>query len=272
MKKRVINILVLVSIISLFFTFIPNVFSQTENVEVLSYSYYPVVISDTPFIYVVGEVQNVGPNIIEQIYLGAEIYTKDGKDQAVSYTWVYPRYILPQQKAPFAMYFYNENSYSGDFNWYPIGIDYIDFGIVEANQTDYYQYPDLEITTDAGYIDQSIYTVEGTIRNNGDQAAGRLWVVATFYNASGDVIAVGNSGYLTPDSLPSGPQTTSFGISPIDYTQQLATEITDYSLLIQTEGPIIPEFPSFLILPLFMVATLLVVVVYRRKLMKRASE
>ena len=29
--------------------------------------------------------------------------------------------------------------------------------------------------------------------------------------------------------------------------------------------PIVPEFPSFLILPLFMIATLLAVVVYRRK-------
>ena len=272
MKKSVASILVLVSMISLFFTFIPNVLSQPENVEVLSYSWYPVAVPDNEFIFVVGEVQNVGPNIIDQIYLGAIIHTKDGAEQAVSYTKVYPNQILPQQKAPFEMYFYRQNSYTGDFSWYPIGIDYIDFGVVQANQTENYQYPDLEIISNTHYIDSiGTYTVTGSIRNNGDQAAGRLWVVATFYNASGHVIAASFSSYLTPESLPPGLQTTSFTVTPLDYTNQLATQITDYSLLIQTEAPIIPEFPSWIILPLFMVATLVAVIVYRR-LLKRASK
>jgi hypothetical protein len=36
----------------------------------------------------------------------------------------------------------------------------------------------------------------------------------------------------------------------------------------QDNYPVIPEFPSFLILPLFMITTLLAVIVYRRQLKK----
>ena len=40
----------------------------------------------------------------------------------------------------------------------------------------------------------------------------------------------------------------------------------EYGIVYEDDTPIvIPEFPSFLILPLFMIATLLVVTVYRRK-------
>ena len=95
MKKSVVVFLVFVSILSLFFTSIPNVLSQPENVQVLSYSWYPVVVQGTEFIFVVGEVQNVGPNIIDTILLRGEIYTKDGEPQALKYERVYSRHILP---------------------------------------------------------------------------------------------------------------------------------------------------------------------------------
>jgi hypothetical protein len=268
MKKNVVISLVFVSIIFLFFTFTPNVLSQSENAEVLSYSWYG---SQFGYFIVVGEVQNVGPNIIDYIYLGGIIYTTDEQAQAVSYTKVFSSQILPQQKAPFRMYFFPENSYTGDFSWLSIGIDHVEFGVVGANETDTYQYQNLEIANSMSYIDSyGLYTVTGSIRNTGNQATGRVWVVATFYNVSGNVIAVGYTNYLTPNSiLPD--QTTSFTVTPLDSTPQLANQITNYALIIQTESPIIPEFQSFIILPLFMVATLLTAIVYRR-LLKKASE
>ncbi len=267
MKKSVVVSLVFVGIISLFFTFIPNVLSQPEHVEVLSYSWY---ISEGGYLVVVGEVQNVGPNIIDYIYLEGAFYTKDGEVQAFSSTLAYSDHIHPQQKAPFYMYFPPESSYTGDYSWVSIGLDRVEFLTSYGNQTDYYQYPDLEIIGDTAHISGGLYTVTGSVRNTGDEAAGRLWVVATFYNASGHVISVGYSDYLTPNSL-LPDQTTSFTVTPLGSTAQISTQITDYALLIQTEAPIIPEFPSFLILPLFMVTTLLAVIVYRRRLLKRAG-
>ncbi|UCC59234.1 MAG: PT domain-containing protein [Candidatus Bathyarchaeum sp.] len=240
MKKCVVYSLVLITVISLFFTFIPNVFSQPESVDFLSYSWY---VTDYSWLIVVGEVQNVGPNIIENITLGGVLYTKDGEDRAMSYTRVYADQILPQQKAPFYMPYYPESSYSGDFVWVEIGIDHVAFGVIDANITESYQYADLEIIGDAPQIgSDGLYTVMGSLRNTGNRAAGRLWIVGTFYNASGHVIGVGYSNFLTPKSLPTG-QTTSFTVSPIDVTPQMTNQITDYALLIQTEAPIFPEGP-----------------------------
>jgi len=53
-----------------------------------------------------------------------------------------------------------------------------------------------------------------------------------------------------------------------DYTSHTGNYTTTYSVLLKiTESNVwvIPEFPTFLILPLFMIATLLTVIVYRRK-------
>ena len=38
-----------------------------------------------------------------------------------------------------------------------------------------------------------------------------------------------------------------------------------YTIIVEQDLDSIPEFPSFLILPLFMIATLLAVIIYRRK-------
>jgi len=267
MKKIIVSMIVLASLISLFSTFTPNVFSQPENVEVVSYSWYDM--DNSPRFVIVGEVQNVGPNIIEFIGLRGVVYTKDGQFQAVTYRAAYSEQIHPQQKAPFQMYVYAETSEAGNLDWISIGVDRVDFLVLEANATDDYQYPDLEIISETHYTSSSgLYTITGNLRNTGDQAAGKLWVVATFYNASGNVIAAGFSDYLDPGSLPPG-QTTSFTVTPFDAPTDLSSQITDYALVIQTQGPIIPEFPSFLILPLFMAATLVAVTVYRRRLKRK---
>jgi hypothetical protein len=90
----------------------------------------------------------------------------------------------------------SDNSLMGNLSWLSIGIDHVNFFVVEANETDYYQYQDLEIVSDTHYIDSSgQYTITGSLRNTGDQAAGRLWVVATYYNATEDVIATGFSDF-----------------------------------------------------------------------------
>ena len=91
-----------VGLVSLFFTSIPNVLGQTEDVQVLSYSWY---ISSKGNFIVVGEVQNVGSNILEFIDLGGIVYTKDGEAQATAYTTAYSAHIHPQEKVPFIFYF-----------------------------------------------------------------------------------------------------------------------------------------------------------------------
>ena len=269
LKRTVVISLMLVVMISLFLNLVPSVISQSENVEVLGYSWY---ISSINSFIVVGEVQNVGPNNIEYIALRGILNSTDGLDQAWSTTVAYSNEILPQQKAPFVMYFFTDTSISEDFNWITSNMNNVEFEVIVSNETDNYQYPNLKIINDSPHIDSNgIYTITGRVQNTGNQAAGKLWVVATFYNSTGSVITTGFSDYLTPDSLQVG-QTTSFTLNTVDAIPELsneinslAYEITDYALLIQTEAPIIPEFPSWIILPLFVTATL-GVIIYRKKL------
>lgn len=271
MKNAVACFLVLVVTVSLVFTSVPNVCGQAENVEVLNYTWY---VSSYGSLVVVGELQNVGSKPIEFINLVGIAYSVDGAE-ADSITSPFSRQILPQQKVPFLMYFFPEHSYYGDLKWIERGISYIEFIASSSNETDDYQYPDLEIINDSSYINATgVYKVTGQVRNTGTQAAGKLWVVATFYNATGDVIIVDFSDYLVPDYLQPG-ETADFTIDSTAAIPELAyeftalaDEITGYSLVVQTEGPIIPEFPSWTILPLFLVATL-VVLIGRKKLAEK---
>jgi hypothetical protein len=269
LKRTVVISLMFVVMISLFVNLVPSVLSLSENVEVLGYSWY---ISSINSFIVVGEVQNVGPNNIEYIALRGFLNSTDGQDQAWSTSVPYSSEILPQQKVPFVMYFFTDTSISEDFNWISGDLNNVEYEVIISNETDNYQYPDLEIINESPHIDSNgIYTITGRVQNTGNQAAGKLWVVGTFYNSTGSVIATGFSDYLTPDSLQAG-QTTSFTLNTVDTIPELenemrslAYEITDYALLIQTEAPIIPEFPSWIILPLFVTATL-GVITYRKKL------
>ena len=170
------------------------------------------------------------------------------------------------------MYFFPENSYSREFSWSSDDLNNVAFEVIASNETDNYQYPNLEIINDSPHIDPTgLYTITGSVRNTSNQTAGKLWVVATFYNSTGSVIATGFSDYFTTNSLQAG-QTASFALNTVDAIPELETEmralayeITDYALLIQTEAPIIPEFPSWILLPLFVAATL-GVIIFRKKL------
>ncbi|PVX27224.1 MAG: hypothetical protein CW716_03425 [Candidatus Bathyarchaeum sp.] len=258
--KRIIVSVMLLFVLSLFFSSIPNSVCQTENVEVLSYSWY---ISSLDTFVVIGEVQNVGPNNIEYIALSGTVNSLEDEDQAWSTTVAYSNEILPQQKAPFVMYFFTDDSYSGSFSWEKGDLNNVEFGVIVSNETEKYQYPNLEIVNSSSRIEtDGNFTVTGKVVNTGTQESGKLWVVASFYNSTGDIIATGFSDYLLPESLPAG-ESTSFTVSSTDAVNELVSEmqvlaykIRDYSLVVQTQAPIIPEFPVLPIVLLFAAVTI----------------
>lgn len=270
MKSTAVSFLLLFTLFSLVFTSIPIAQGQFDNVEVVSYKWY---VSSIGTLIVVGELQNVGDGIIGFVNLIGVAYSTE-RAEAESITSPFSRNLHPQQKAPFLMYFFPEYSYYNDYEWISRGISYINFTATSADETENYQYPDLEITTHSSFINSNgVYTVTGKVRNTGDQAAGRVWVVATFYNSTGDVIIVDFSDYLSPDHLQPG-ETAGFSIRTTaaipeleNEFKALASEITSYTLVVQTEGPIIPEFPSWAIIPILLLATL-TAAIYRKKLHK----
>jgi hypothetical protein len=202
--------------------------------------------------------------VVEYVTVQGIAYTADGQAQAGSYTPAFVDHLSPQQKAPFYMDFNIYSSFSGNMSWVPL-VSRVDVRVLRANETDSYQYPNLSFVSHTSYIDMyGAYNVVGILQNTGSESTGKVWVVGTFYNASGTVIGTGFSDYLTPEYLPPNG-TAQFTFSPLDLQSGQASQISSYSLLIQTQQ-IIPEFPSVALLAAALaVVTVLAVVFSRRR-------
>jgi hypothetical protein len=137
--------------------------------------------------------------------------------------------------------------------WQPQDIAKVALTVSIANATSSYQYPDLKVTSNSGSIGTTgnysgVYTVNGVIQNYGSQTATDITVDATFYNATGTVVAVGNTydilgTFLTSSLAPSS--TISFQVPAFDLNQSVipsSEKIHSYSLLIQA-GPILQGTP-----------------------------
>jgi hypothetical protein len=289
MKKSIVYFIVCLALVSLGLTLVPKVASQPENITIMSYSWYTDLYGN--FI-VVGEIQNVGPNTVVSVFLTGIVYTQDGVSQAYGYTTAFVNYLVPQQRAPFEMEFLPQASVTGDLSWVSLGVDHVDFTVERAETTDKYQYPGLAIMDNSGNADsEGVYWVTGHVQNSGTQAATNVRVVGTFYNSAGTVVAVGYTDSITGPLEPS--TTASFKLGAFDQNQSKVAsdqKIANYRLLVQAEAPIlsgtppspiptpeatstptptsspgIPEFPVWVILPPFMVTTMLTAILAFKK-------
>jgi flagellar basal body-associated protein FliL len=242
MRKSIIYLFVALTLVSLGLALVPSAFSQTQNIKIVSYSYY---IDNLGFLDVVGEVQNVGSNTVASVILTGTVYSTDGTDQADSYTQAWVKDLTPQQKAPFYMDFYAPNN-SPDGTWLSVVVSNVALTVSQAEATASYQYPDLKVTSSSKSIgssttDKGVCWVTGTVQNTGSQTAQNITVFGTFYNSTGSVVAVGYSDTLTPANLASSG-TASFKLGAFDLNQTLMPsneKISSYSLLIQALGPIL---------------------------------
>ena len=240
MRKAVSSLIVLLITLSLSLTLVPRAYTQTESIEVVSYSWY---VDSLGYLMVVGEVQNTGLRTIKTIVLSGAVFTSDAVMIASSYTYVWVDCLLPQQKAPFYMEFTYIGSDSSTIDWASIQIDHVEFAVMLAEETTSYQYPYLSISSDSYSINEGEYWVSGTVQNLGTQTAENIRVVATFYNATGCVVGAGYTDPLTPTSL-QATGITSFQVAAFDQNQSAVPSsrlISSYALLVQVEKPILNE-------------------------------
>ncbi len=146
MKKAPICLIFILTICSLGSVLVPIVHSQiseTQNIQIGSQSWY---IDSLGNLAVVGEVQNIGPDVIDRLVLTGTASTQNGV-ASTSFTSVYVAQLLPQQKAPFDMGFQPPQGSNG---WYSVGN--INLSVAIANSTSNYQYPDLKITSSSASV------------------------------------------------------------------------------------------------------------------------
>jgi hypothetical protein len=231
LKKISVMFLAIVSTVALCLALIPNVSSQIENVEVLTYKWYmSPYYSD--YLIIVGEVQNVGPNIIGSVVVTGTFYAPDGTEFMYNFAKTLTTQILPQQKSPFYITFSPANI-AASTTWETAQVTNYTIAVTLANPTSNQQYQGLEITSHSGSADDfGYYSVTGTLKNTGSYATNKTWVVATFYNSTGNVVAVGFSSVLTPYAIQPG-STREFSLYPADY-ELTSGYISSYSLVVQT--------------------------------------
>jgi hypothetical protein len=245
MKKSRVYMLIVLAACSLILTLVPIVHSQVnepQNIQVVNKSWYVDLYGN---LVVVGQIKNVGQDVIDHVILTGTATTTDQLQQS-SYSNVWVSDLTPQQKAPFYMEFPPPQDAYGQSSWYGSSIADVSINVALANATSGYQYPDLKITSSQGSVGSSgdfngAYLAKGTIKNIGSQAASNVTVVGAFFNSTGTVVGVGYTNYLSPRTLNPG-ESTSFQVAALDLNQSevpTSLKITSYELLVQTEGPIL---------------------------------
>jgi hypothetical protein len=237
--KKIISIVVIAILVLTAFSVLsaPKVKAQTSEVQILSYSWYAAPTDTTLSEYAgdlvaVGEVQNVGNNTLSEVLVDGFATNSSGTLVDSAEASIYALDLSPGQKAPFYLDFTPENSLTGDQSWVPT-INNVTVRLSYIGTTNQTVYSGLTIpaASTSAIISGGAYTVTGIVQNTGTQTTGNVWVVATFYNASGTAIALNYTNYLTSSLSPGS--TVPFTVTPIDNTATLSSEISNYSLEVQ---------------------------------------
>ncbi|NLF88355.1 hypothetical protein GX563_05970 [Candidatus Bathyarchaeota archaeon] len=232
MKKTLTCLLILLVTSSIALTFAPNTSGSTADVAILdNYTFYE---DSLGYLVVIGEVQNVGSSVIANVSLTGSITTDTTTASGGCIVWGY--YLLPGQKAPFYMEFYQQNSGA---SWAGLTKSDISLSVYTAPETSQYKYQEVVVVSSAASPTATgEYWVTAELKNTGTQTAKGIAVVATFYNSEG--LPVG-SGYINPVSTLAAGATTTVKVPCWDLNQTIVDsshKIASYRLLIQVESPI----------------------------------
>ncbi len=238
MKKTLAFIILVVLALAAFNVYsLPHVKAQTTQAQVLSYSWYLAPSTTTTAEYIsdliaVGEVQNTGSNTIGSMWVGGAAYDSNGTLLASTEAQVMATNLPPNQKAPFYLDFTPESSITQDQSWVSsVANVTVSLGSTLNATGTGTQYAGLNAVNLNGVNNAGTYTVSGTIADIGDQSVGDIGVVATFYNANGTVVGLSltdlGTSLLTGAAIP-------FKVTPWDNTGTLSSEISSYSILLQS--------------------------------------
>jgi uncharacterized membrane protein YciS (DUF1049 family) len=249
-RQPIVYLLIVITLMSLCLVSIPKASCQTQNVKIVSYNYY---LDNAGFIDIVGEVQNTGPNYESPVVVAGSVFDSSGndlQDNSVQIgTDIAPvTYLAPGQKAPFYLEFAPPQAATD--GWPSEDVDHVSVFVYLANATQSYSYSDVQVASKSSSIgtnpngddaDMGVYWVTGTVQNTGSQTAQNVTVLATFYNSTGNVVAVGSTDTLTIASLDPS-KSASFKLGAFDINQTglpVSEKIASYSLMVESLSPIL---------------------------------
>jgi len=260
--------------------FAEKVRAQNSEITVLNnYSQYIAPSTSTLAVspgdlIVVGELRNIGSNIVNNVTVQGTALSASGQTLAITSSQAFSYYMEPGQKAPFYLDFTAQSSSTQDLTWVS-SVSHVLVTVTSIEHVNQRQYSDVNVEFNMNYTDNSgLYVVRGTIVNNGGLADESPWVVTTFYDASGTVVGLNFTNFLTTTLSPNGG--VLFFATPSDNDTQVTGQITNYSFQVDsltlTNSPYTPPPTStptgttssggqIPILPIVIVVLLVVVVV-----------
>jgi len=292
--KKTFAVLILAALILAAFPImtIPNAKASASEAKVLSWSWYiasagSMLAADPGDLVVVGEIQNVGSNIIQNVTVSGTAFSSNGTELGSSTGAAFVYESTPGEKAPFSIDFPPSSGTTTTQSW-ASSVSKVTVTVLSVTDTSVAPYTDLNVPQSPfGFNDSGTYTVGGTIVNNGSETIGNLWVVTTFYNSAGTVVGLNFTDYLTNPNSPLRPGSpTRWIATPADNTLQLTNEIASFSYVIDSMplGTSSPGQPtptptvtssspqSSLLLPIIVVVVVAVVAVVALMLLRKRPE
>jgi hypothetical protein len=249
--KKIISILIISVLVLAAFTMIAgNVKAQSGEVSVLTYSQYIAPASSTLAVspgdlIVVGELRNIGSNIIGNVTVQGTALGANGQTLAVTSSQAFVYYMKSGQKAPFYLDFTAGSSQTQDLSWVP-SVSHVLVSVTSVQNVNQRQYEGAKVTYDMNYTDHAgLYVVRGTVVNEGGLIAQQPWVVTTFYDASGTVVGLNFTNFLTSTLSTNGG--VLFFAVPADNNTDVTSKIKNYSFQVDSltfDNSIITSSPT----------------------------
>lgn len=188
-----------------------------KGLLILSHSTY---VDTFGYLHVVGEVENIGTNNTEQNQVTVTFVDTEGNPTVSASTYSYLDIISPGQRSPFEIVFSsspNVTNYKIELSWQI------------ATRV---PYSGIEVIGDSlQLVEKNWGQLVGEVKNNGNQEANRVIIVATFYDKLGRIIG---AGFTKAKILPIKPGETSSFTLVVNPTVALNTE----TYLLQVESSV----------------------------------
>ncbi len=240
----IVLIPILIGMVALAFKPIPA--RAVAQVNILTHSGW---LDTVGYYHVSGETQNGGDTAASLIKVTATFYDSGNTVVATDFTYTDLDILLPGRKSPFEVLLI-DTTQAAKVDHYSLSLTFSTTSSIPTG---------LQILSSSSYTDAVNYMhVVGEIKNIESSAATLVKVVATFYDSGGTVVAT-DFTYSDPNEI-SPSQTAPFEVLLI-YSNRV-TLVASYALSAQSQQyATVPEFPTFLVLPLLIFLTMFAVLV-----------
>lgn len=234
MNKKLLTIFLLCALLVTGFSALSSVpaYAAASDGKVLSYTWHVATTNELAVnigdLIVVGEMQNMGTTNILYAYVTARAFVND-TEVAIAQRQPYGNNLKPGQKAPFYLEFLPSDSITSDNSWVSNVTDVM-VQVTYAVNTDLDMYQGLTVSSTSQTSSSGLFTVVGSVKNEGSETIGDVRVVTTYYDSNGTVVSLNYTEVLSNALSPGA--SVNFVATPVDASS--AGEIASYATLVQS--------------------------------------